>query len=990
MQQAGRAALATIRDLIYIYDSECRLIYANQAFLDLFNATSDDLIGKPLRDFVGDDEVADQVERDIRHIAETGESLHSSVQFTSPAGNSGYFEYIFLPHWHEGDLWVVGSTRDISERIHLSEEVSRTSERMQEILESISDAFFAVDTEWRITYLNQRASEVLMRDRDELLGQPLWDEFPEAVDTLAYQEYHLAMSEQRPRSFEFYYPPLTTWFEVNAYPTPETLSVYFRDITERVRIQQELEASERRYRTLTNAMPQMVWLTDANGYHLYYNARWYEFTGLSEEESLGFGFTNALHPDDKTRTLKRWEQAWRYGAGYEIEYRFYSRELDDYRWFLGRAFPITDARGDIVEWVGTCTDIEPQKRAEARLQESERRLADAQRIARIGNWEWDLATGVFTRSDEHDRIFGFDPARHTVDLLSYVEAIHPDDRALVREQRDRIIEAGSGSYDVEYRIFRPDGEERVLHTLAELVTDEAGNPARIIGTVHDVTERKEIEEALEDYARQQSLLSREFQQLNSTLEQQVETRTSELRKLSENLERMVWERTAELEESRAALAHQAQHDSLTDLPNRLLFEDRLDHAIAAAERNGKKVAVLFIDLDGFKLVNDTFGHAAGDGVLRTIGTRLQSRIRRYDTLARHGGDEFVAIIEGMDSAEDVLPIAQGLLSAAHEPIYVESRQIWLSVSIGVAIYPQDAQTVVGLQRLADLAMYRAKQSGKNDIRFYSPAMNAAAEERLEIASHLSTALDDGELQVHFQPQWGAISGRIERFEALLRWNSPALGSVAPARLIPIAEETGLMTAIGNWVLELSCQQAAAWYRQTGERIGIAVNVSSSQLDRIDFVDVVSAALDRHHMVPSQLELELTENLVMNDFERAIERMARLRELGVRIAMDDFGLGSSSLSNLVRLPLDTVKIDRAFVRDLPESSAADRVVQAIVSLTSGIGLDVVAEGVESAAQRARVSELGCERLQGFLLGYPVDAEATAKLLQKHLVAPPGDA
>lgn len=968
--QAKIASLAVIGDVVFVYDEQGRFVYGNQALLELWGAELDDLVGRHLRELVQNEELATTLEQQVSHVIRTGETVKATTRYDSPSGDTRYFEYVFSGCTHDDGTWAVGSAHDVSDRVQLTN-----------ILESISDAFYALDSEFRFTYVNRRASEVLERDRDELIGRKVWEEFPEAAEIELYEMYHKSLEDLQPRSVEIYYEPLETWFDIHVHPTPGLLSVYFQDITEEARIRRELAANERRYRTLTNAMPQMVWLTDRNGFHIYYNDRWYEFTGLSEDESLGYGFANALHPQDRERTLQEWQKAWRGGVSYEIEYRFYSRPNAEYRWFLGRAFPVFDDAGQITEWVGTCTDIEPQKRAEARLVESERRLAEAQRIARVGNWEFDIRTGEFSCSPEHMRLFGFDQSDDPAAMGLLVSTIHPDDRQQVRAQRDRVLEQGFGDYDIEYRITRPDGEQRVLHTLAEVVVDESGAPTRLVGTVHDVTERKEIEHALEDYARQQAVLSRQLQQLNSTLEQQVEERTAELRRLSQNLEQMVWDRTAELEESRAELAHQAQHDSLTQIPNRILFEERLDHAIATAERNDKLVAILFIDLDGFKLINDTFGHAAGDSVLKTVADRLQGRLRRNDTLARHGGDEFVAILEGLHDPDDARAIGQELLAALNEPFTFSQQSVRLSASMGVSIYPQDAQTVQGLQRQADVAMYRAKLSGKNDIRFYSPSMNAAVEERLVIASHLSTALENGEMQVHFQPQWGAFSGRIEAFEALLRWFNPVLGSVSPTRLIPIAEEVGLMTEIGNWVLDESCRQAAIWTEQTGERIGIAVNISPVQINRDEFVDAVSSVLDRHRLVPSQLELELTENSVVTDLERAIERMGRLREIGVRIAMDDFGLGSSSLSNLVRLPLDTVKIDRAFIRDLHDNSAADRVVHAIVALTDGIGLDVVAEGIETEAQRERVIALRCERLQGFLLGYPADAESTLKMLKR---------
>jgi diguanylate cyclase (GGDEF)-like protein/PAS domain S-box-containing protein len=968
-ETAMLAALSGISDFIYVYDEQFRFIYGNQAMLDLWDAKLDELIGRPVRDLLHDEAVADQIETHIRQVVETGEPVFSETAYTSPTGATGYYDYIFRPFEHADGVWVVGSSRDVSERKRLADELTRKREELNEILESISDAFYAVDHHWRFTYLNEQATRLLRKDRGALLGSSIWDEFPEAVNTAIYSMYHRVMERQVPESLDFYYEPLETWFDVHAFPSHGYLSVYFRDINDQVRIQRELTASVRRYKTLTNAMPQMVWRTDADGRHLYFNDRWYAFTGLSETESLGYGFTNALHPADYERTVREWERAWQNRQPYEIEYRFYSRALGEYRWFLGRAFPVFDERGTVTEWVGTCTDIEPQKRAEARLVESERRLADAQRMAHIGNWELDLKTGNFSCSDEHYRIFGLDPADRDLDVRAFVEPIYPDDREIIRQQRDRVLEKGSGTYEVEFRIALPAGEERVLHTLAELVTDDNAVPERLIGTVHDITERKKIERALEEYSRQQTLLSRNLQYLNSTLEQQVEERTTELRALSEELESKVRARTAELESSRAELAYQARHDSLTDLPNRVLFEDRLEHAIASAERTGQMVAVLFIDLDGFKLVNDSFGHDAGDYILKQVGSRLLERVRRADTLARHGGDEFVVVLETIRHPDEAMSVALELMSTLNQPFDLAGKSIRLSASMGLALFPQDSQTVSGLQRLADVAMYRAKSSGKNDIRFYSPSMNAATEERLEIAAHLTAAIDRGELSLSFQPQLTLRSNRVESVEALLRWQNPTLGSVSPGRLIPIAEEVGLMGEISAWSLDESCRAASQLSAATGEYIRVAANVSASQLDRDDFVSLVEAIIRRHGILPGQLELELTESTVMSNIERSVVRLSELRALGVRIAMDDFGLGSSSLSNLVRLPLDTVKIDRAFIRDLSRNNAADRVVQAIVSLTGGIGLDVVAEGVETSAQRERVAELGCERLQGYYIGYP---------------------
>jgi diguanylate cyclase (GGDEF)-like protein/PAS domain S-box-containing protein len=972
-QQVIAAALSTISDSICVFDAECRFLYANQAFLDAAERSYDEVLGQQVREIVGSTSVVVQIEASIRRVVETQEPIVSTTPYTSYAGHTTYQEYIFRPFPHGGNVWVVCSIRDVSERVRLSTELHQTHQQSYEILESITDAFYALDGEWRFTYVNRHAGELLHRDPEELIGKSVWNEYPDARGYIVFDEFHSARATQEARSFEYFFDPLNTWFEVHAYPAGDQLSVYFRKNNEKIRIQRQLEANERRYRTLTHAMPQMDWLTDSKGYHLYYNRQWYEYTGLTEEESLGFGFANALHPDDIDRTVARWERAWRHGEAYEIEYRFYSRSRDEYRWFLGRAYPVHDDDGNIVEWVGTCTDIDHQKETERRLIESERRRAEAQRIARFGNWSYDYRTGQVTFSAEVGRIFGLHPDLETCAFDTLHDMIDQDDRVKFDEQLERVEASGGGVIDIEYRIHRRDGGERVIHTIAELEVDSQGQLRELFGTVHDVTERKEIEHALQEYAQQQTVMSRELQQLNSTLEEQVEARTSELRRLSENLERIVWERTAELEASRAELVHQARHDSLTGLPNRLLFEDRLEHAIERARREGTSVAVLFIDLDGFKLVNDSFGHNLGDNVLTSVSNRMRGRLRASDTIARHGGDEFAVVLEDLNDPRDALPVAQAILSSLERPFTIEGKTVRVSASIGVSLFPQDADTVQALQRHADVAMYRAKAAGKNDVRFYSPSMKAANDERMEIASRLSTALEREELVLHFQPQWDMHARRIWAFESLLRWHNPDLGSVAPTQLIPIAEEVGLMVEIGSWVLDESCRKAAQWTSLTGEKVGVAVNVSFSQLDRDDFITLVRNSLERHDLASNQLELELTESSVMHDLDIACRQMERVRNLGVRVAMDDFGLGSSSLSNLVHMPLDSVKIDRSFIQKLNQGNAADRVVQAIVALTNGIGLEVAAEGIETAAQRDRVIELGCHRLQGYLLGHPMDLD-----------------
>ncbi|MVN88565.1 EAL domain-containing protein [Deinococcus sp. HMF7620] len=474
-------------------------------------------------------------------------------------------------------------------------------------------------------------------------------------------------------------------------------------------------------------------------------------------------------------------------------------------------------------------------------------------------------------------------------------------------------------------------------------------------------------------------LTVQLRQLSDELEGRVQRRTQELdqanaqlRGLTEDLELKVRERTAELEASQARLAHQAQHDVLTGLPNRALFQDRVERGVASAAREGKQLAVMFIDLDGFKAVNDTWGHAAGDELLREVAARLQSSVRHNDTVARLGGDEFTVMLLGIQATRDAALVANKVLRALRQPIALAQGEAHVTGSIGVSLYPQDGADAAELQRHADLAMYRAKQGGKDNITFFSPEMNAVDAARASVETQLRGALERGELHVVYQPLHGA-AGEVQGAEALLRWRSPLLGDVPPAAFIPVAEDTGLIISIGEFVLREACRQLAAW-RQAGKAVTcVSVNISPAQFGRDDFVALVQRTLQAHRLSGRDLELELTERMVLRRVEEVARKMSELRALGVRISLDDFGTGNSALNYLLTLPVTTLKVDRVFIQALDQTPGAYRVVQAIVALGHGLGLDVVAEGVETPAQLMQVRELGCERTQGFLLGRPVPPE-----------------
>jgi diguanylate cyclase (GGDEF)-like protein len=405
----------------------------------------------------------------------------------------------------------------------------------------------------------------------------------------------------------------------------------------------------------------------------------------------------------------------------------------------------------------------------------------------------------------------------------------------------------------------------------------------------------------------------------------------------------------------------ATHDPLTALPNRTLLHERLSHALAKAQRHGRQLAVLFVDLDRFKNVNDTLGHDAGDRLLQVASQRLYDCLRETDTMARQGGDEFVVLMDELTDREPVTHVAQRILDAVGEPFVIEGQEIHLTASIGISVYPEDGRTLL---KNADIAMYRAKDKGKNNYQFYSAQMDNYSVERLSLESGLRRALEREEFVLHYQPKVNIASGLITGVEALLRWQHPELGWVAPGRFIPIAEENGLILPIGAWVLKTACIQSRAWQRQGVRRFPVAVNLSPRQFAGETLLDDVKAALDVSGLAPADLELEITEGMVMNNPERAVNLLQQLKGLGIRVAIDDFGTGYSSLAYLKRFPIDSVKVDRSFVEDIPDDVDSMAIAQAVIAMAHSLRLNVVAEGVESEAQLGFLHGEGCDEIQGY--------------------------
>lgn len=430
------------------------------------------------------------------------------------------------------------------------------------------------------------------------------------------------------------------------------------------------------------------------------------------------------------------------------------------------------------------------------------------------------------------------------------------------------------------------------------------------------------------------------------------------------------------------IRYQANFDALTGLPNRALFMDRLSQSVAAMGRSKDKLGLMFIDLDGFKLVNDTLGHDKGDDLLREAAARISKCVRQGDTLARLGGDEFTIIMPNLKNAKDAPLLAQRILAALAESFALDGVEAFVSGSIGITICPDDALYPQDLLRNADAAMYRAKEMGKANFQFFTNDLNEEMSGRLALRNGLLRALERDEFQLHYQPKLDLLSGRTNSVEALMRWNSAELGTVPPSRFVPVLEETGMAVEFGEWAIECVCRQHRAWIDSGLPPIRVAVNLSTRQLREMSFVSVLTRVLEDTGVAAESLEIEITESMLMLDTENAISALTQLHELGVRVAMDDFGTGYSSLSHLRKFPIDTIKIDGTFIADMTVSDRSAEIVRTIIGMGKALGMQIVAEGVETAEQVEMLRAYGCDEVQGYHVSEPAPGNTLIGFLHAH--------
>lgn len=811
---------------------------------------------------------------------------------------------------------IVGIARDITEQKHAKKQLQAALEFNEEIIHTIPDLLFELDAEGNYLNIWVQDETLLAEQKEFLLGKNIREILShDAIDVCAKTIQEIdEIGQSLGNTMYVDLPEGRKWFELSASlrKSTGTYIMLSRDITERKYQAERLERTKAKLSAVISTIPDLIWVKDAEGIYMMCNPSFERFFGAECGEIIGKTDYDFLSHEQADFFRQKDREAMEAG-----EMRINEEEIvfasDGRRALLEtRKMPVYHD-DQFMGVLGIGRDITEKKKLENLLIQNEMRLKEAQKIAKVGSWELEFPGFELSWSDEIFRIFEIDPNDFQPSYEYFLSTVHPDDRRMIDAAFSTSLKHKT-PYSIEHRLLMKDGRIKYVHELGETLFDTEGNPIRSIGTVQDITERKSIEKKIE---------------------------------------------------------HMAHHDALTGLPNRALVKIRAEQIIANAKRNNTKSAVLFIDLDGFKEINDTLGHSTGDAMLKSVASRLKECIRENDILSRQGGDEFLVILSEIRDENDISAVAKKILEVLEHPYEINIHTLLASGSIGIALYPDHGETFETLLQCADTAMYKAKERGKNNYCFYTQQMNHYTIGQFKLQNDLKNALANNEFVLFYQPQIDLYTNRITGAEALIRWRHPQLGMVPPMQFIPVAENSGLIVQIGEWVLEEACAQAAQWH-QNGIGITVAVNISAMQFKRGNLEDVVIHALEHSRLDPKFLELELTESIMMNDVESTLKTVQILKLLGISLSIDDFGTGYSSLAYLKRFSVDKLKIDQSFVRDILTDREDAAIVKAIVQMASSLSLKTVAEGVEDANVLSVIDAYGCDEVQGYHFAKPMEA------------------
>lgn len=1034
-EERYRTVIEQSAENIFLVDIETMcIIESNASFQKLIGYDAEEIKGMQLYQIVAHD--PESVDYYGRLTLETGNYFVGNRRYRTKDGTLLDIEAsISIVHYGAEKVYCVVS-RDVTERIKAEEELRRSEERFRTLSDQAADALYVYDLRGKIVDVNRRACEVLGYTREELLSMSVqdleesfdpetlveaWSEISEGETfniegshqrkdgTLIPVEVRVGIferggrdlmlaaardvterreAEQRMRwlaSFPEQNPnlvieadlsgnltyanpeakkrfpdlvaagaqhPILEGFEalvrslnktgedtldrsveiegrtyyrnVSYIPESDMVRIYVSDITRRRTAEAKLVEAQRIARLGSWEAEPVRRETPLEERAMSWSDEMYEILGLSPQEVVPSArlLVEAVHPEERRDVYKIIRESVVEGERLLTFENRILRADGEERFVQARLKIHYDEIEELVRSSGTVLDITERWRVEKELRRSERSLAEAQRIAHVGNWEFDVQENKTYWSEETFKIFGLSSEHFVPSYGNFLKFVHPKDKEFVRSMiREALYEVQRNSFD--HRIVRRDGMVRYIHTEYEVSRDDEGNAVSMVGTLHDVTERQKLEEELE---------------------------------------------------------HRAFHDSLTGLPNRALFMDRLRHTLRHSPGEAEEIVVLFLNVDNFKVINESLGHDAGDQLILSVSETLQESLNPEDTVARFGGDEFCILLEHDRGAEGALKLASQIASQLQRPQILAGQEIPVSASLGIFAGSSEDHEADDFIRNADLAMNRAKSKGKGRYEVFDPTMNSRAMERLKLENELRRALREEEFEVHYQPSVSLQSGEMTGVEALVRWRHPARGLMPPDEFIPLAEETGLIVSLGRWVLEEACRQVKEWQEEHlyALPMRLSVNLSPGQFNNPSLLKEISEAIEETGFPPRCLELEITESAMMEDEGIVISTLEELRSWGVRIAMDDFGTGYSSLSYLKNFPVDTLKIDKSFVDRIGEGIEDTAILQTVCDLGHVLGMQVVAEGIESMEHLELLQDMGYDLGQGYYFSKPLPGDSIIDL------------
>jgi diguanylate cyclase (GGDEF)-like protein/PAS domain S-box-containing protein len=944
-EEKYRTILENIQEGYFEVDHTGNLTFFNDSLCRILGYTRQEMMGMNNRQFT-DKESAKKLFQAFNKVYKTGQPAKElDWQIIRKDGTRRYIEVsVSLQINSSGKPFGFrGIARDITERKRMEAALQDSDERYRALFDHSLDLVYLYDFEGRFIDANDAALNLLGYAKEEihslnfasLLSE---DQLPFAFKTL--QEIQATGIQKNLAEFRLRHKNGSeVYIETHGSVIisdgkPVAIQSIARDVTERKRAEEKLKESEKQYRLLADNVHDVIFVLDMNMNYLYISPSVKVLRGYEPEEAMKLSAMETVTPAS-------WDLAVRALAEFMEVDKSEHRELPKPKilqlemrrkdgttiWTEVKFSIVRDENQQPVNIIGLTRDITERKQAEDALRESKERYRLLVENAR----------DIIFRTDDTGHFTFINPVMMHITGYSEEEIIGKHYKMMIRPDKFKeVITLFASQYEnrvqntyCEFPIITKDGHEIWLGENTQLLM-ENDRVSGFQAVARDITERMRME---------------------------------------------------------GEIQYLATHDNLTGLPNRLMFSQMLNHAIETAKRYQRQFAVLFIDLDRFKIINDTLGHEAGDQLLQEIAARLMQSLRAVDAVGRLGGDEFVILIEEVSDSKQVAAVAHKILTSVIKPITLMGQENRITASIGISMYPKDAQDEQSLMKNADIAMYLAKEEGKNNYQFYSKDIQSKSLEHLSIETNLRFALERNELSLHYQAKVDFATNMITGVEALLRWQNPYLGSVTPTQFLPVAEESGLIIPIGRWVLKTACAQNVAWQKQGLPAVCISVNLSRRQLMDENLINDIRTALNDSGMASNLLELDITEGMVMHHPALIISILAKIKNMGVRLAIDDFGTGYSSLAQIKHFPIDTLKVDRSFIRNLPKNTEYRAITEAIIAMGKTLGLNVIAEGVETAEQMNFLREHSCDEMQGFYFSKPIMPEQFADLLRKHISSPP---